>query len=64
MDLKAQFGWRPPSATELPQRVYEALSLALDRPPEELQALMELLIGEWRQQAGAVMARFGYEVTW
>jgi aldehyde:ferredoxin oxidoreductase len=64
MDLKRQFGWQPPSATDLPHRIYEALSLALDRPPEELQVLMELLIGEWKRQAGETMARFGYDVTW
>jgi hypothetical protein len=64
MDLKCQFGWRPPSAADFPQRVYEALSLALDHPPEGLQSLMEMLIGEWKHQAGGVMARFGYEVPW
>jgi hypothetical protein len=64
MDLKCQLGWQPSSATDLPKRVYEALSLALDRPPEELRSLMELLIGEWKRQAGETMARFGYEVMW
>jgi len=64
MDLKCQFGWRPPSAADFPQRVYEALSLALDHPPERLQSLMEMLIDEWKHQAGDVMARFGYEVPW
>jgi len=62
--LKWKFGWRPPSAADFPRRVYEALSLALDRPPDELQALMDLLIGEWKRQAGEVLARFGYEVRW
>jgi aldehyde:ferredoxin oxidoreductase len=64
IDLKCQFGWRPPSAAVFPRRVYEALSLALERSPEELQALMDLLIEEWRRQAGDVMWRFGYEVAW
>ena len=64
VDLKWKFGWRPPSAADFPRRVYEALSLALDRPPDELQALMGLLIGEWKRQAGEVLARFGYEVRW
>jgi aldehyde:ferredoxin oxidoreductase len=64
MDLKCQFGWRPPSAADFPQRVYGALSLALDHPPDELRSLMEMLIDEWKQQAGGVMARFGYEVPW
>jgi hypothetical protein len=61
IDLKRRFGWQPPSAADFPRRVYEALSLALERTPEELQSLMELLIGEWKRQAREVMARFGYE---
>ncbi|MDY6875670.1 MAG: aldehyde ferredoxin oxidoreductase N-terminal domain-containing protein [Chloroflexota bacterium] len=60
INLKCEFGWRPPSAADFPRRVYEALALALDRPPEELQALMDLLIGEWKRQAGEVLRRFGY----
>ncbi len=64
IDLKCQFGWRPPSAADFPRRVYEALSLALDRPVDELQALMVMLIAEWKRQAGAVMGRFGYEAVW
>jgi aldehyde:ferredoxin oxidoreductase len=64
IDLKCQFGWRPPAADDFPRRVYEALALALDRPVEELQALMEMLIEEWKRQAGDVMRRFGYEGTW
>ena len=62
MDLKGRFGWRPPSAAEFPLRVYEALSVALGRPVEELQALMEMLIEEWMRQAGDAMRRFGYEM--
>jgi aldehyde:ferredoxin oxidoreductase len=61
MDFKRQLGWRPPAASDFPRRVYEALSLALGRSLDELQSLMELLIGEWKRQAGAVLARFGYE---
>jgi aldehyde:ferredoxin oxidoreductase len=64
MDLKCQFGWRPPSAADFPQRVYEALALALERPVEELQMLMGMLIEEWKRQAGETMARFGYEAAW
>jgi hypothetical protein len=64
VDLKCRFGWRPPAAAGFPRRVYEALSLALGRPVEELQALMELLIAEWKRQAGEVLARFGYAVGW
>ena len=64
VDLKCRFGWRPPSASDFPRRVYEALSLALDRTPEELQSLMDALIGEWKRQAGEVMRRFGYDVSW
>jgi len=64
IDLKCQFGWRPPAAVDFPRRIYEALSLALDRPPEELHSLMDVLIDEWKRQAADVMARFGYEAPW
>ena len=64
IDLKWQSGWRPPSASDFPERVYEALSLALDRPLEKLQRLMDLLIDEWEHQAGDVMRGFGYQVPW
>ncbi len=62
--LKCQFGWRPPSASDFPRRVYKALSLALDRSPEELESLMGMLIEEWERQAGETMARFGYDTPW
>jgi hypothetical protein len=64
VDLKCRFGWQPPAAADFPRRVYEALSLTLERPIEELQALMDLLIAEWKRQAGEVMRRFGYEAMW
>jgi aldehyde:ferredoxin oxidoreductase len=64
IDLKRRFAWQPPAAEDFPQRVYEALSLALDRPVEELQDLMGMLIEEWKRQAGEVLERFGYEATW
>lgn len=62
--LKRRLGWRPPSARDLPVRVFEALSLTLDRTPQELHRLMDLLIDEWKRQAGQVMRKFGYEVVW
>ena len=61
--LKMDYGWTPPEAEDLPHRVYEALSLALERPVDELQALMGMLIEEWENQAGEMMARFGYKPT-
>jgi aldehyde:ferredoxin oxidoreductase len=64
IDLKVQFGWRPPSAQDLSGRVFEALSLALERTPEELRGLMDLLIDQWKRQAGEVMQKFGYKVVW
>jgi aldehyde:ferredoxin oxidoreductase len=64
MDLKVQFGWRPPSAADFPHRVYQALSLALERTPEELESLMQMLIEAWKHQAGGVMRRSGYAVKW
>lgn len=64
IDLKRRFGWCPPGADDFPHRVYEALSLALERPVGELQWLMGLLIEEWKRQAGDILARFGYEAGW
>ncbi len=64
IDLKRRFGWQPPTAADFPGRVYEALSLALERPVEALRSLMGLLIEEWKRQAGEVLARFGYEAGW
>ena len=64
MDLKAQCGWRPPEAEDFPRRVYEALSLALDRPVDEVRDLMAGLIAEWKRQAGRRLRRFGYEPAW
>jgi aldehyde:ferredoxin oxidoreductase len=64
VDLKCQFGWHPPSAADIPRRVYEALSLALERSPDELQNLMDLLIDEWKRQAAEIVYRFGYEAAW
>jgi aldehyde:ferredoxin oxidoreductase len=64
IDLKRQYGWRPQSAADFPRRIYEALSATLDRPPGELENLMELLIAEWKQQAGEVLTRFGYQAAW
>jgi aldehyde:ferredoxin oxidoreductase len=64
IDLKCRLGWKPPAAADFPRRVYEALALALERTPEELQSLMEMLIREWKRQAEEVMCRFGYEVSW
>jgi hypothetical protein len=64
IDLKCRFGWRPPSAADFPRRVYEVLSLSLDRRPEDLRNLMDLFIDEWQRQAGDVLQRFGYEIPW
>jgi aldehyde:ferredoxin oxidoreductase len=64
MDLKAQLGWQPPSASDFPRRVYETLSLALKRTPEELESLMEMLIAEWKCRAAEMLARFGYAPAW
>jgi aldehyde:ferredoxin oxidoreductase len=60
--FKLERGWNPPRASGFPARVFEALSLALNRPPAELQLLMDWLITEWRRQAGDLLYRFGYQV--
>jgi len=59
--FKLECGWRPPAAADFPDRVFEALSLALDRPAAELRALMDGLIAEWKRQAGEVLNKYGYE---
>jgi aldehyde:ferredoxin oxidoreductase len=64
IDFKIKFGWRPPSARDFPSRIFEALALTLEYTPEELRGLMDLLIDEWKRQAGEVMQKFGYEVVW
>ncbi|MDI7276473.1 MAG: aldehyde ferredoxin oxidoreductase N-terminal domain-containing protein [Anaerolineae bacterium] len=64
IDLKCRLGWQPPTAADLPRRVHEALSQALARPVEEVGALMDLLIAEWKRQAREVMAHFGYDAPW
>jgi aldehyde:ferredoxin oxidoreductase len=64
IDLKAQHGWRPPSASDLAQRVYEGLALVLAQPEEELVRWMDVLIGEWKTMARQVLDKFGYETTW
>jgi aldehyde:ferredoxin oxidoreductase len=64
IDLKNQCGWTPPSAADYPERVYTALSITLDRTPEELAALMDSLIAEWKRQAGEMLERFGYTNPW
>jgi aldehyde:ferredoxin oxidoreductase len=60
--LKLELGWRPPTAADLPERVFEALSHALERPAEELRTLMDRLIVEWKRQAGEMMYKYGYEL--
>jgi aldehyde:ferredoxin oxidoreductase len=64
IDLKRQYGWRPPAAADLPQRVYEGLSLVMGRPVSELMRWMDMLIDVWRAQAAQVLARFGYQAGW
>ena len=59
--LKLELGWRPPTAADLPERVFEALSHALERPAAELRTLMDQLIVEWKRQAGDTMYKYGYE---
>jgi aldehyde:ferredoxin oxidoreductase len=60
--FKLERGWRPPTAADFPSRVFEALSLTLDRPVEELRILMDQLIAEWKCQAEEVLYKYGYEM--
>jgi aldehyde:ferredoxin oxidoreductase len=54
-------GWRPPSAADLPARVFEALSQVLERPTEEISCLLDLLIVEWKRQAGELLFKYGLD---
>ena len=64
IDLKRQYGWRPPTAQDLPLRIYEGLELVLEQPVSELIRWMDLLIAEWKKHAASVMNRFGYDTSW
>lgn len=64
LDLKVQYGWRPPAADDVPGRVYEGLGLALGTAPDRLRRWMGLLIAEWKVQAGELLGKFGYETAW
>jgi aldehyde:ferredoxin oxidoreductase len=64
IDLKAQHGWRPPSAADLPRRVYEGLALVLERPVAELMHWMDMLIEVWMDHARERLQKFGYDATW
>ena len=56
-------GWQPPDAASFPLRVFEILSQVLDCPVEEVRVLMDMLIEEWKRQAGEVLAKFGYDLS-
>lgn len=62
--LKCQYGWRPPSASDFPERVYTALSITLNRPPSELESWMDCLIEAWKEQAAEELKYSGYSVEW
>ncbi|MGD2252547.1 MAG: aldehyde ferredoxin oxidoreductase N-terminal domain-containing protein [Anaerolineales bacterium] len=64
IDLKNQHGWTPPSAADFPERVYTALAITLGRAPDELAALMDSLIAEWKRQGGEILDCFGYTNPW
>jgi aldehyde:ferredoxin oxidoreductase len=63
MVLKMEHGWTPPTAEDVPARVFEALSQALDFSQDELRALMDRLIVEWKEQASEVLAKYGYTLS-
>ncbi|MFN2230987.1 MAG: aldehyde ferredoxin oxidoreductase N-terminal domain-containing protein [Anaerolineae bacterium] len=64
IDLKAQHGWRPPSAADLPRRVYEGLELVLEQPVAELMRWMDMLIEVWVDHARERLHKFGYDAKW
>lgn len=59
--FRLELGWRPPAASDYPTRVFEALSLALDRSADELRSLLDQLIAEWTRQAAEILYKHGYE---
>jgi len=64
IDLKVQHGWRPPTASDLPRRIYEGLEQVLGQPADELVRWMDLLIDEWKAQARSGLSKFGYDAGW
>jgi aldehyde:ferredoxin oxidoreductase len=60
--FRLEHGWRVPSATDYPGRVFETLSKALGFSPEELRGLMDVLIREWQRQAGEILYKYGHKV--
>jgi aldehyde:ferredoxin oxidoreductase len=56
-------GWRPQSAADLPNRVLETLSRALERTIAQVTFLMDLLIDEWKRQASEVMYKYGLDLA-
>jgi len=61
--LKQEMGWRLPDSSDLPARVYEALSQSLKISPVILYEWMDKLIAEWRRQAASVMRKYGFEIV-
>jgi aldehyde:ferredoxin oxidoreductase len=64
IDLKAQHGWRPPLARDLPHRVYEGLQPVLSQEPKELMRWMDMLIEAWKSAASGMLRKFGYDDAW
>ena len=60
--FKLECGWQPPDAASFSLRVFEILAQVLDCPVEEVRVLMDMLIEEWKRQAGDVLAKFGYDL--
>ena len=64
MDFKIRSGWTPPSASDLPDRVFEAVGRALGRSPEDCRRLLDMVIAEWKPEAKRLMRKYGYEAPW
>jgi aldehyde:ferredoxin oxidoreductase len=59
--FKLECGWQPPEAADFPDRVFETLVQALERPEQDLCELMDQLIAEWKRQAAEILYKYGYE---
>jgi aldehyde:ferredoxin oxidoreductase len=62
--MKAEAGWLPPEASDLPSCVYELLTKSLRHPSDVLKMMMGELIDVWKSQAGSLLLRYGHDVPW
>lgn len=62
--LRQEMHWRPPTPSDYPRRVFEALSKVMDQPVERCAELFGLLIDEWKQATSDLLKAHGHEAAW